>query len=66
MRSGVRHEGHASDIDASDSELEVQVPDHINFPETQPGVAAEKTYNTFAEADAAAEAEANSREDAYG
>lgn len=43
------------------------VPDHHQgFTNQVMGDAPEKTYNTFAEADAAAEAEARSSENAYG
>lgn len=55
QRSGVRHMGNASDIADSDSELEVGVPENNRFEQVHP----ERTYNTFEEADAAADAQAS-------
>ena len=56
--ASARHEANASDIIDSDSELEVAVPETNTFAKVAP----EKTYASFAEADAAAE----SQENAYG
>ena len=55
QRSGVRHMGNASDIADSDSELEVGVPEIHRFEQVHP----ERTYGTFEEADAAADAQAS-------
>ena len=56
--ASARHEANASDIIGSDSELEVAVPETNTFAKVAP----EKTYASFADADAAADAQEN----AYG